>query len=144
MIKTVALLLLLVSPIAFANDYGNIQIEKSQINSVYDGDTFVVTVPSWHPVVGKKIDIRISGIDTPEMRGSCQSEIDLARKAKQYLIDRLRPATTIELRSLGRDKYFRIDAQLWINGVNISDEMIKNGLARAYSGGKKESWCDVK
>ena len=33
------------------------------------------------------------------------------------------------------------DAFVAVNGVNVADTMIKEGLARAYTGGTRASWC---
>jgi len=48
----------------------------------YDGDTVTFNIPNIHPVLGEKVSIRVRGIDTPEIRGKCQKEKDLAYEAK--------------------------------------------------------------
>jgi len=48
----------------------------------------------------------------------------------------------IELRNLQRGKYFRIVADVYADGVNVGDELIKESLAVIYDGGKKiKDWC---
>ncbi len=64
-----------------AKDYGNITI--NQVTSIYDGDTFRATIKDYPPIIGERMSIRVNGIDTPEMRGKCEIEKVLARKAKQ-------------------------------------------------------------
>ena len=61
--------LALPSHTAAAPVYGTIEI--SNVVRVYDGDTFFVNVDSWPDVIGRKIGIRVNGIDTPEIRGKC-------------------------------------------------------------------------
>ncbi len=40
------------------------------------------------------------------------------------------------------DRYGRTLATLRVNGVNVGDILIKEGLARPYTGrGKREGWC---
>lgn len=95
------------------------------------------------PILCERIPIRIEGIDTPELRGQCQAEIDKARLAKQYLVGRLRSAKIIELKNPVRDKYFRIRAAVWVDGADVGEEMIKNNLARRYNGGRRGGWCEV-
>ena len=86
--------------------------------------------------------IRVLGVDTPEMRGKCQSEKLAARRAKQHTVALLRSAKVIELTNMQRGKYFRILANVIIDGMSLADSLIKNGLARRYDGGKRGGWCD--
>jgi len=50
----------------------------------YDGDTITVNINDVHPLLGDNINIRVRGIDTPEIRGKCQYEKDLAYEAKYF------------------------------------------------------------
>ena len=59
-----------------APEYGTVIV--SRVISVYDGDTFRVDIDSLPPIVGKNIPIRLNGVDTPEIRGKCKYEKDLA------------------------------------------------------------------
>src|SRR5690606_19086476 len=81
----------------------------------YDGDTITVTIPYLHPLFGKEIPIRLSGIDTAELTGKHPCEKKMAKIAKNYLGHRLKKAKPerIELREISRDKYFRILAEVW-------------------------------
>jgi endonuclease YncB( thermonuclease family) len=63
-----------------APEYGTVIVTK--VISVYDGDTFRVDIDSLPPIVGKNIPIRLNGVDTPEIRGKCKYEKDLAIKAR--------------------------------------------------------------
>ena len=56
-------------------------------------------------------------------------------------MDRLRSGRIIELRNIQRDKYFRILAEVWIDGRNLNDQLVKAALARIYDGGQREGWC---
>lgn len=120
--------------------YGNIVIDE--VTSIYDGDTFRVNIKSYPEIVGKKMAIRVNGIDTPEMRGKCKKEKDLARQSKQLTVSTLRNAKKIELRNLQRGKYFRIVADVYADGKSLADIQIKNNLAVKYDGGTKiKDWC---
>lgn len=85
--------------------------------------------------------MRIAGIDTPELKGRCRKEIELARLAKQKTVAMIRSAKIIELKRMRRDKYFRIDADVYVDGKSIAQALIKAGLAVPYQGGKKVTWC---
>ena len=66
-----------------------------EVTSIYDGDTFRATVKGWPPLIGERIPIRIAGIDTPELKGKCKREKQLAKKAKQFTVTKLRTAKKI-------------------------------------------------
>jgi micrococcal nuclease len=61
--------------------YGNARISK--IIKVYDGDTFYADIEGWHDIVGKRIGIRITGIDTSKIRTKCNNEKQLSRTARR-------------------------------------------------------------
>ena len=123
-----------------APEYGTVIVSK--VISVYDGDTFRVDIDSLPPIVGKNIPIRLNGVDTPEIRGKCQYEKDLALKARDFVRNRLTNAKEIKLAKLQRGKYFRVVADVMIDGVSLEQELLENKLAYKYTGGKKSSWCD--
>jgi micrococcal nuclease len=85
---------------------------------------------------------QLKGVDTPEMKGGCEQEIQLARKAKQFTVSFLRNSKKIELRNITRDKYFRIDSDVFGDGKYLAQELIKNGLGRKYFGSTKSNWCE--
>ena len=142
MYSLVPLILLLVIPAAInaSPNYGSIAI--SSITSVYDGDTFRANIADYPPIVGENIGIRINGIDTPEIRGKCAKEISLSKDAQRFSEKTLRTAKVVELHNLQRGKYFRIVADVYADGVNVGDELVKESLAVVYDGGKKvKDWC---
>ena len=122
-----------------APQYGTVTVSK--VISVYDGDTFRVNIDSLPPIVGKNIAIRVNGVDTPEIRGKCQYEKDLALKARDFVRVKLANAKEIKLTNLQRGKYFRVVASVLVDGVSLEQELLDNKLAYRYDGGKKLSWC---
>jgi len=121
-------------------DYGLVVVDE--VTSIYDGDTFRANIKNYPDIVGYHMSIRLNGIDTPEMRGKCQKEKILARKAKQITVAALRSAKVIELRNMKRGKYFRIVTDVYVDNINLSDLLIKNKVAVRYYGGKKiKDWC---
>jgi micrococcal nuclease len=123
-----------------APEYGTVTVSK--VISVYDGDTFRVNIDSLPPIVGKNIPIRLNGVDTPEIQGKCQYEKDLALKARDFVRKKLANAKEIKLTKLQRGKYFRVVADVMVDGVNLEKELLENKLAYKYTGGKKSSWCN--
>ena len=122
-----------------APQYGTVTVSK--VISVYDGDTFRVDINSLPPIVGKNIAIRVNGVDTPEIRGKCQYEKNLALKARDFVRDKLSNAKEIKLANLQRGKYFRVVANVLVDDVSLEQELLDNKLAYEYYGGKKLSWC---
>ena len=123
-----------------APEYGTVIV--SRVISVYDGDTFRVDIDSLPPIVGKNIPIRLNGVDTPEIRGKCKYEKDLAIKARDFVRNKLANAKEIKLNNLQRGKYFRVVADVYVDGVSLELELLENKLAYKYTGGKKSSWCN--
>ena len=123
-----------------APEYGTVIVSK--VISVYDGDTFRVNIDSLPPIVGKNIPIRLNGVDTPEIQGKCQYEKDLALKARDFVRNKLANAKEVKLTKLQRGKYFRVVADVMIDGVSLERELLENELAYKYTGGKKSSWCN--
>ena len=120
--------------------YGSVVVDE--VTSIYDGDTFRADIDSFPPLIGKRMAIRINGIDTPEMRGKCSKEKNLARRAKQFSVSALRGAKVIELRDMKRGKYFRIVADVFVDSISLGHMLIKKGFAVSYDGGtKNKDWC---
>ena len=119
--------------------YGNVVITK--VVSVYDGDTFTAAIATYPAIAGDKIDIRVSGIDTPEINGKSATERTLAQKAKAEAKNMLTSGKIVELRNMRRDKYFRILAEVYVDGESLAQRLINKGLAVPYDGGKKISWA---
>ena len=140
MIKFVALIFLITTINLQAKpQYGTVTVSK--VISVYDGDTFRVNIDSLPPIVGKNIPIRVNGVDTPEIRGKCLYEKNLALKARDFVRAKLANAKEIKLTNLQRGKYFRVVANVLVDGVSLEKELLDNNLAYEYGGGKKLNWC---
>lgn len=126
---------------ADAQSYGNVIV--SEVTSIYDGDTFRVTIKDWPAVAGYRVGVRVKAVDTPEIKGKCLQEKELARKAKQFTVALLKSGKPIELRNLQRDKYFRLLADVYVGETNLAEALKKAGLGYEYNGGTKQKWCPV-
>lgn len=108
---------------------------------VIDGDTIVVRLNVWLEQE-KTARIRVRGIDTPETRGRCHEEIELAKRAKEFTENLIPPGARVQVTRIGYDKYGgRYDGDVMVSGRSLRDLLIAEGLARPYSGGKRQGWC---
>ena len=131
----VALFSLMLSGMAYA--------VPAQVDYVLDGDTFAARVAVADDV---KITVRVRliNVDTPELNGACQDEIKLARRARGRLEKLLPRGTIVELNNIKDDKYLgRIDANVVMSdGRDVGNVLVREKLARKYSGGRRQSWCE--
>ena len=101
-------------------------------NCVVDGDTLYLE--------GQKI--RIAGIDAPETHDyGCPEELALGDRATDRL-QQLLNGGAVTLSSIDRDEdvYGRKLREVAVDGSDVGDTLISEGLARAYGGGRR-SWC---
>ena len=133
--------LLLLPALSFSKDYGDYQ--GAVYISNYDGDTIKFDLPGLHPIIGNKINIRVNGIDTPEIRGKCEQEKYSAEQAREMVADILKDAEKIDLKNMERGRYFRIAADVFADGESIAEILVEAGMAIRYNGGKKtHNWCE--
>lgn len=135
--KTTLLSFLFFFPcLVMATDFENVEL----INC-YDGDTCKVNLQEDFPeIFSKNLSIRIRGIDAPEIRGKCEREKKLAKAAKIYLNEQMKSATRIELRNVERGKYFRVVADVYVDGQSVAELLLKNNLVVPYE--EEIDWCE--
>jgi len=124
------------------------------IVEIHDGDTIKSNLKAL-PEPLNHIEIRIRGIDTPEMpapsykttgkldRAKCVKEAELALKARDFVITLANGTTKMKVTNFDYDKFGgRIDADVTINSKDVKTELLKAGLAVPYFGvGQKSDWC---
>lgn len=118
-------------------------VRRWKVIRILDGDTFEVDTKFFPPELGT-IKVRAGGIDTPESgyRAQCDYERNLAVEAKQLATNTLLNKTVV-ITDIQADKYGgRVVAVVTIDGKHYNETMIAAGLARPYSGGTKQSWCN--
>jgi len=88
------------------------------------------------------VKYRLLGYDTPETYFSkCDEELALGRKATRRLEELLASGEVKIIETGKTGKYGRSLAYLHINGRDVGEIMIAEGLARPYDGGRREGWC---
>lgn len=114
------LLLLSLSLIATGAFAGELRVER-----VLDGDTVYLSDGS---------KIRLYGIDAPERRQAYGS------KSRDVLATMAGGSVRIE--KMDVDRYGRIVAVVWINGVNVNRVMVEAGAAWVYDRYCRADFCD--
>ena len=116
-------------------------ITSDQVVEVYDGDTFKINLPTQHPLFGDELSIRLAGVDTPEIKGTSDEVKALAMQAREVAENVLKRADKIELRNPQRGKFFRVVAEVWIDGESLADMLKAKELAKDYDGvGPRPVW----
>ncbi len=156
-----------------AKEYNKFDLEnvrgKFYVESVYDGDTITILVPTklsiydmnsvntidldsntnpTDKIVLNKIRVRLYGIDTPELKPkkdlpNREEHIAKAKEAKEFLSGIILNKI-IKISFLSNDKYGRPLVKLYkdedgSNEICLNDLMIKKGYAKKYDGGTKDS-----
>lgn len=113
------------------------------VDYVIDGDTFAAKV-LLEDDIKITVRVRLLDVDTPEINGQCQTEIEMAHKAKNRTAELLPYGTEVELSEIKDDKYLgRIDAKVFLSdGRDLSKILIDEKLGRKYDGGKRKGWCE--
>jgi micrococcal nuclease len=112
------------------------------ITKVVDGDTIDANIDLGFDISLTK-RIRLAGIDSPESRTTNLKEKALGLESKEWLKKSLEGAKDILIKTEKPDsteKYGRIIGHLFINGqeTSLNNQMIDEGYALAYEGGKKD------
>ncbi len=135
------LILLLFTILAHPSTAASISRTMAQVISVYDGDTFKVEAMVWPGFIWKG-NIRVEGVDTPEIKGKCNQERKLAIMARDFVREKI--GKTVMLENVKSGKYAgRVVATVLLeDGSNLANTLIDAGLGRPYNGGKRRSWCN--
>lgn len=110
----------------------------------YDADTITFNIQNVHPIIGEKVSVRVRGVDAPEIKGKGPCEKEKARTAKRLIENQLKNAKRIDLKNVDKDKYFRLLADVEVDGQDLKAILMKNHLAYEYSGQTKQkiNWCE--
>lgn len=104
----------------------------SRVVSVTDGDTFRVDIDEWPRLFGWHMPVRLRRVNCPERQNKDGSPNPLAEKAREFSFAKLTSGKEIILLNAGRDKYFRILADVVIDGRDLASDLLLNGLAVIY------------
>lgn len=133
MIKLIKVLItiMITSTAAQADILKRDYVYDARVVSVYDGDTIRVDIDLGFNLWLHNESIRLIGINAPELRGAEKSE---GLKTKEWLSKKIPPDTMIILKTEkdDREKYGRYLGTIYLDGINLNEEMLNLGLAKKY------------
>jgi len=127
-------------------------IYRAKLERVVDGDTIDALIDVGFDIWVKK-RIRYKGIDTWESRTRNLEEKKLGLAAKERNRQLLEEVSNkpgyFRIRSYGVGKYGRVLGEIFIqdsnkNTISINNQLISEGHAYVYEGGKKKILTEVK
>lgn len=101
------------------------------VKSVYDGDSITVDIDLGFNMWMLNQKIRLLGIDTPEIRGEERSDGLVSR---DWLREKINDKVVIlKTHKDSKGKYGRWLAEVYLDGVNINQQLLEEGLAEPYA-----------
>ena len=122
-------------------------ITCGKVVKVYDADT--ITVANRISVGVSQSDeiyrfqVRLNGIDTPEIKTKNPHTKELAKKARDVLSEMIF-GKIVELKNVQLEKYGRLLADVYLGDLHLNQWLIDNNHAVRYDGGTKqipEEWA---
>jgi micrococcal nuclease len=115
---------------------------EATVVEVLDGDTFLAEALVW-PGHTVRVNVRIRGIDAPEMKARCDAEHTAAERARQALAS-LFGKNPIAISNISGAKYYgRVLADVTTaDGQGVASVLLGEKLVRPYDGGRREAWCE--
>ena len=113
----------------------------AEVLRVIDGDTLTVRAKIW---IGQELttNVRLSGVNAPELSGTCDAERALAETARRFLAERVE-GRAVTLRKIALDKFGgRVVAVVEDGAGDLAAALLAARLAVPYDGGRRQPWCE--
>lgn len=122
-----------------APDFVAGRVWRVRVSRVIDGDSFGARIG------GRETEVRLAGIDTPEIHGDCAREKKLAQRARRRFEMLATPPLRLRIgdrRGRVRDRYGRLLGTLTNGaGVDVGHRLLREGLAERFPSGRPNPWC---
>lgn len=107
-----------------------------------DGDTFELRRLSARGGE-ERIRLRLIGWDSPEAgdAANCEAEAELGRAVESRARALFSQGNKVTFLADGTDRYGRIRAHVYLDGVHVGWLLSKDGLARPLGAGAQADWC---
>lgn len=103
---------------------------KARVTWIVDGDTISVKIGS------VKESVRLLGVDTPETNDVRDAYKQAAYDSRDWLISKLKGKTVVlesDPQADDRDKHGRLLRYVILDGENVNESLIRDGMAWAYT-----------
>lgn len=116
----------------------NLYTYRARVTRVIDGDSVRADIDLGFDTWLMGVSVRLAGIDTAELRDKDPEKQKRALAAKSRLLD-LTLNRDVLLCSWKdeREKFGRVLASIVVDGQNVADVLLAEGLAVAYGGGPR-------
>jgi len=122
------LLLIALSFFCVTNNAANAESIKGTIDSVIDGDSITILSK------GKELEVRLFGIDTPEKTQA------FGQNARNFT-GAMASGKELRVEPVTKDHEGRMVAMVFVNGVNLNEQIVSQGFGWVYRQYCKESVC---
>ena len=118
------------------------------VTRVLDGDSFEFIAFPWPEIAVGPYDLRVDGVDSPEIRGKCVYERERAQRAKAFTEALIKSndgkvkLSVIGCRGTPSGGFGRCRAKVNIRGTDLTTALINSQNARENHGEARSSWCD--
>jgi endonuclease YncB( thermonuclease family) len=114
---------------------------EATVLEVLDGDTFLAEALVW-PGHAVRVNVRIRGIDAPEMKARCRAERAAAERARDALAVLFGDGPVAISNIAGAKYYGRVLADVTTaDGQGVASVLLGEELVRPYGGGRRAGWC---
>ena len=113
-------------------------VNEGEVIKVYDGDTFTIGFYQSYSKVPYRIRVRLRGLDTPELNGGDLRKMVRARAAQKFLFAQIF-GKVVQLTNVSLEKYGRLLADVYCDGVYVNQLMLDEHYAISYDGKEKIS-----
>ncbi|RLP26036.1 thermonuclease family protein [Mesorhizobium sp. YM1C-6-2] len=114
---------------------------EAAVLEVLDGDTFLAEALVW-PGHAVRVNVRIRGIDAPEMKARCRAERAAAERARDALAVLFGDGPVAISNIAGAKYYGRVLADVTTaDGQGVASVLLGEELVRPYGGGRRAGWC---
>ncbi len=110
------------------NNFVNAEAITGTIDSVIEGDSITIISK------GKEVEIRLFGIDTPEKTQT------FGQSAKNFT-GAMASKGEIRVEPINKDQQGKIVALVFVNGINLNEQIVSQGFGWVYRQYCKESYC---
>jgi micrococcal nuclease len=107
----------------------------------YDANNIIFNIPNIHPILGAEIKVSMNDLRIPKKKARNKCARQKAQDAKVLVRNYIKRGKFIELRNAKRNRSFSLKGDLYIDGKNIGELLLKRRLASKKKEYKKMDWC---